>query len=62
VLYQKLLLLNKKLKVVGHCMSGYVDLKLLVASQCKTMASSVPMIKQTAAAAAVDGFLAAAYV
>jgi hypothetical protein len=26
------------------------------------MASSVPMIKQTAAAAAVDGFLAAAYV
>jgi hypothetical protein len=43
-------------------MSGYVDLKLLVPSQCKTMASNVPMIKQTAAAAASDGFLAAAYV
>jgi hypothetical protein len=53
-LYQKLLLLNKKLKVVSHCMSGYVDLRLPVASQCKTMASNVPMIKQTAAAAASD--------
>jgi hypothetical protein len=62
VLYQKLLLLNEKLKVASHCMSGYVDLKLLVASECKTMASNVPMIKQTAAAAAADGFLAAAYV
>jgi hypothetical protein len=61
VLYQKLLLLNKKLKVVSHCMSGYVDLKLLVASQCKTMASNFPMVKQTAAATS-DGFLAAAYV
>jgi hypothetical protein len=43
-------------------MSGYVNLKLLVASHCKTMASSVPMIKQTAAARASDGFLPAAYV
>ncbi len=43
-------------------MSGYVDLKLLVASECKTMASNVPMIKQTAAAGARDGFPAAAYV
>jgi hypothetical protein len=43
-------------------MSGYVDLKLLVASQCKTMASNVPMIKQTVVAAASDGFLAATYV
>jgi hypothetical protein len=62
VLYQKLLLLNEKLKVVSHCMSGYVDLKLLVASERKTMPSNVPMIKQTAAAGAADGFPAAAYV
>jgi hypothetical protein len=62
VLYQKLLLLNKKLKVVCHCTLGYVDLQLLVASQCKTMASNVPMIKQTVVAAASDGFLAATYV
>jgi hypothetical protein len=55
-------LLNEKLKVGSHCMAGYVDLKLLVGSQCKTMGSSVPMMKQTAAAAASDGFLAAAYV
>ncbi len=43
-------------------MSGYVDLKLLVASERKTMPSNVPMIKQTAAAGAADGFPAAAYV
>jgi hypothetical protein len=61
LLCQKLLLLNKKLEGVSHCMSGCVDLQLLVASQCKTMASNVPMIEQTAAAAASDGFLAAAY-
>jgi hypothetical protein len=60
--YQKLLLLNEKLKVVSHCMSGYVHLNLLVASQCKTMASNVPMIEQTAVAAALNGFLAVGYV